>query len=140
MKKLSIPIALVCWLLPLLPAFADSGAIEEAVVRGYVEGIWREADEDKVRSGFHSSFVMHVLRDGEVVNVTLDDWLERLKLSGEGNADIRYELEILSHTGNAATVQVELYQGDTHRFTDYMGLYRFEDGWKIVSKIFHAHD
>lgn len=125
-----------------LPAFADSGteAIEEAVVRGYVDGIWREAREELVRSGFHPSFVLHVLQDGEVTNVSLDAWLERLDLTGERNPRVRHELEILSHTGSAAAARVEIYEGERHLYTDYLGLYHFDDGWKIVSKIFHAHD
>jgi putative lumazine-binding protein len=27
----------------------------------------------------------------------------------------------------------------THTFTDYLSLYRFPDGWKIVSKTFQPH-
>lgn len=125
-----------------VPAFADSVPedIEQAVVRGYVDGIWREASEEKVRSGFHPSFVMHALRDGEVTNVTLDAWLERLNLTGEGNPRIRHELEVLSHSGSAAATRVEIFEGERHLYTDYLGLYRFDDGWKIVSKIFYAHD
>lgn len=134
-------VSLVFVALLALPAFADPGteAIEDAVVRGYVDGIWRQADEQKVRAGFHPSFVMHVLRDGEVTNLTLDAWLERLDLTGEGNAQARYELEVLSHTGSAATTRVEIFEGERHLYTDYLSLYRFDDGWKIVSKIFHPH-
>lgn len=125
-----------------MPAFGDSVAesIEQAVVRGYVDGIWREASEEKARAGFHPSFVMHALRDGEVTNVTLDAWLEQLDLTGEGNPRIRYELEVLSHSGSAATTRVEIFEGERHLYTDYLSLYRFDDGWKIVSKIFYAHD
>ena len=42
-------------------------------------------------------------------------------------------------TGNAATVRLELYRDGKHAFTDYLSLYRFPDGWKIVSKTFQAH-
>ena len=39
----------------------------------------------------------------------------------------------------AAVVRLELYRDGKHTFTDYLSLYRFADGWKIVSKIFHVH-
>lgn len=29
--------------------------------------------------------------------------------------------------------------GGRHTFTDYLSLYRFPDGWRIVSKTFQAH-
>jgi hypothetical protein len=40
-------------------------------------------------------------------------------------------------TGNAAVVKVELYREDKMIFTDYLSLYKFEQGWRIVSKIYH---
>jgi hypothetical protein len=36
----------------------------------------------------------------------------------------------------AAVAKVQVYKGTTHFSTDYMLLYRFEEGWRIVSKIF----
>lgn len=32
--------------------------------------------------------------------------------------------------------KLNVYKGTTHFSTDYMLLYKFNDGWKIVSKIF----
>jgi hypothetical protein len=32
-----------------------------------------------------------------------------------------------------------LTRGGKHLFTDYQLLYRFDDGWRIVSKVFHSH-
>ena len=42
-------------------------------------------------------------------------------------------------TGSAAVARVELYRDFKHIFTDYLSLYRFDDGWKIVGKIFYQH-
>ena len=39
----------------------------------------------------------------------------------------------------AAVARIELSRGGKHLFTDYQLLYKFDDPWKIVSKIFHAH-
>jgi len=39
-------------------------------------------------------------------------------------------------SGNAAVVKLQVYQGETHFSADYMLPYRFEEGWRIVSKIF----
>ena len=80
-----------------------------------------------------------MLREGELVDVELDRWLERIGMDGDGNPDIRCDLQVLDQTGDAAVVKAEVYEGDRHRYTDYFGLYRFADGWKIVTKMFHSH-
>ncbi len=42
-------------------------------------------------------------------------------------------------TGSAAAVELELAQNGKRIFTDYLSLYKFPDGWKIVGKIYHRH-
>ena len=75
--------------------------------------------------------------------MTLEEWIARLE---KGNRErtgprpaIRHEFTGVDVTGNAATVRLELYRDGKHAFTDYLSLYRFPDGWKIVSKTFQAH-
>ena len=41
--------------------------------------------------------------------------------------------------GAAASARVEVFRDGKHTFTDYLLLYKFADGWKIVSKTFHTH-
>ena len=41
-------------------------------------------------------------------------------------------------TGKAAVARVELFRDGKHVFTDYLSLYQFADGWKIVAKIFQC--
>ncbi|MTI55653.1 nuclear transport factor 2 family protein [Geosporobacter ferrireducens] len=47
-----------------------------------------------------------------------------------------YELCILDNTDNTAVVKTDVYKGEIHFSIDYMLLYRLEDEWRIVSKIF----
>jgi hypothetical protein len=42
-------------------------------------------------------------------------------------------------SGSAACAKIELYQNKKKIFTDYLSLYKFSDGWKIVSKIYYRH-
>ena len=39
--------------------------------------------------------------------------------------------------GNIAVSKFEFYEGETLKYIDFLSLIRFEDGWKIVSKISH---
>jgi hypothetical protein len=49
------------------------------------------------------------------------------------------EFPLVEVTGTAAICKVELTRGGKLVFTDYLALYKFEDGWKIVGKSFYRH-
>jgi hypothetical protein len=119
-------------------------AVKAVVQSAYIEGVHAKGDAALMRAGFHPDFRMLVLRDGAMSAVTLDEWATRIEKgsrdrAGAARPEIRAEFPRIHVTGDAAQVQVELYRGGKHAFTDYLTLYRFADGWKIVSKIFQAH-
>lgn len=120
---------------------AETAAIVAAVDRAYVQGIHLDADAEKVRSGMHESFVMFVRAENGVNTVTRDQWIARLK-PREASAprpDVKADITVLDHTADAAVVKVALYRDGKQQFTDYISLYRFADGWKLVGKIFQRH-
>ena len=121
----------------------DRAAVEAVVKTAYVDGVHAKGDPALMRQGFHPDFRMLTLRDGTMTPVTLEEWIARLE---KGNRErtgprpsIRHEFTAVDVTGNAATVRLELHRDGKHTFTDYLSLYRFPDGWKIVSKTFHSH-
>jgi hypothetical protein len=128
-----------------LAAPPDESADVKAVVQSaYVEGVHAKGDASLMRQGFHPDFRMLVLRDGKMQAVTLDEWVGRLEARNKENPNapkpaIKAEYPIVDITGNAAVVRVELHRDGKHTFTDYLLLYKFPEGWKIVSKIFQAH-
>ncbi len=118
----------------------DEQAIKEVIVKAYVEGIYIKRDSLAVRKGFHEDFLMHVNADGHLIQAGLDMWLARLKLDGIENTNrIKGEFKTIDVSGNAATVRIEVFENSKHLYTDYFGLYKFADGWKIVNKIFYTH-
>jgi hypothetical protein len=142
MKMLLVAAALV------LPAYAvaadgDVDAVKAVVKSAYVDGVHARPDAAAMRAGFHPSFRMLVLKDGVVTPVTLDEWAARIEKGAaerKGPApEIRHEFTTVDVTGEAAVVRLELHRGGKHTFTDYLSLYRFPEGWKIVSKTFQAH-
>lgn len=145
---------LVCalFMLPTTSLLAQAGADLEAerqavmdVIRtAYIEGIHNERDADKARSGFHPEFNMLSLRNGEIARTTIQQWIEGIQRSLEGNPDppavpVRPEFTVVQVAGYAAIAQIDVFRGDTQIYTDFMSLYKFEDGWKIVAKIFYSH-
>lgn len=119
----------------------DAAAIRDVVNRAYVDGIHRQPDRAAIEAGFHPDFVMLVSSDGELIQVSLDMWLERMTFDGKPRPEkVEAEFTSIDVTGDTATARLEVTKDGKHIYTDYFGFYRFEDGWKIVNKIFQSHD
>jgi len=53
--------------------------------------------------------------------------------------ETRFEFPWVDVVGNAATARVDVYRGEDHIYTDFVGLYKVEGAWRLISKVFHAH-
>ena len=131
----------------LVPAIGHAASVDErqAVVKvvtdAYINGVHVSPDAAAMRRGFHPDFRMLVLSDGAMTAVPLEEWIARIeKSTGSGNRPkVTCEMPVVSVEGLAASVRVEIYRDGRHTFTDFLSLYRFADGWKIVGKTFHTH-
>ena len=141
-KLLALAAAAAALSVSLGAAEADVEAVKAVVKSAYVDGVHAKGDAALMRAGFHPTFRMLVLKDGAVTHVTLDEWAGRIEKGAaerKGPApEIRHEFTHVDVTGNAAVVRLELHRDGKHTFTDYLSLYRFPEGWKIVSKTFQA--
>ena len=117
----------------------DEEEIQAVITSAYIEGVHLNRDTEAIRAGFHPEFVMTILDDGGVINATLDQWVERIAASSPQEHEIEWEFENIDVTGSAAFVKLAVFEDGTQIYTDYMGLYKFDDGWKIVNKIFYSH-
>ena len=119
----------------------DKEAIQQVIEKAYIQGIHGYQDKETVKSGFHRDFAMLVLQDNALEKVMVDEWLARVEVMKTENPDLweaetRHTFELVDVAGYAAVAKLEVYKGTTHFSTDYMFVYRFEEGWRIVSKIF----
>ena len=94
--------------------------------------------------GFHEGFNMLSFRDNSIRPVPIEQWISGIQRSLERNPDppevpVRPEFAAVEVSGNAAVARIEVYRGERHLYTDFMSLYKFDDGWKIVNKIFYSH-
>lgn len=115
--------------------------IESVVKEGYIEGIHRRQDKALALKGFHKDFKMLVLNDKQIEQVDIDKWLDRIELLKEKSPELwqastDYKFKLLDNTCNTAVVKIDVFKGKVHFSTDYMLLYKIEEEWKIVSKIF----
>ncbi len=148
MKKFAAPFIFIAVLLLAVSSSAvagDEADVKDVIKTAYIEGVHIESSPEKMRAGFHPDFTMSVLRDDKIVKVSLDDWIGRMEAGNKEKKmdapkpNVTYEFPEVNVEGNAAVARVELHRDGKHIFTDYLSLYKFEDGWKIVAKIFHRH-
>lgn len=121
----------------------EVAAVKAVIESAYVQGIHIERNLDKIKAGFHPDFTMLILRDGQMSKMTIQEWMERIEKSKERNPDppaakVTHRFSMVNVEGTAAAVRIEIYRDDKHIFTDYMALYKFADGWKIVNKIYYT--
>lgn len=148
MTKRIVVFLAVASLLATTAAFAetadDDAAIKEVVDLAYVQGVHVDADPAKMRSGMHDSFIMFVRNGNEVTALTRDAWITRIE-AGKAQPKpspkpaIKADITVLDRSGDAAVVRVKLFRDGKQVFTDYISLYRFESGWKLVGKTFQRH-
>ena len=119
----------------------DQEAIMKVIEEAYINGIHGNQDLDKIKGGFHQDFAMLVLSNNNIAKVNVDEWLDRIAEMKENSPELwksrtSYDFELIDITRNAAVAKLDVHKGTVHFSTDYMLLYKFEEGWKIVSKIF----
>ncbi len=115
--------------------------VKRVIEKAYIQGIHVDQDEQKAKSGFHPDFAMLVLQKDNLDKVDVDLWLERVETMKADNpemwnAETTYTFDMIDIAGSAAMAKLNVHKGTIHFSTDYMLLYKFKDGWRIVSKIF----
>ena len=133
----------------IIPSSALAGdeeaAVRETIVNAYVNGIHIDRDVEAGKRGFHPAFTMfYKNRDGGVGTLTIDKWAESIAKKKKEEPDgppykVTYEIPMVDISGDAAVARVLIYRDGKIIYSDYMSLYRFEDGWKIVGKIYYTH-
>jgi hypothetical protein len=145
MKQIFISITAILCSVFALAQSSDDEVVKQVVTSAYVEGIQNNGSIDDIRKGFHPSFNMLRLTDNEIKPLPIEEWITAIeKRRAEAKPDakvIRTDAKFLNVdvTGNAAVVKLELSREGKKTFTDYIVLYKFSEGWRIVSKTYFRH-
>jgi hypothetical protein len=123
----------------------EIAAIRDVVITAYCNGAYNALDTASMAEGFHPEFaILGAAADG-LDRYTIGEWIaaieKRKSAPGFDIATAQRDCELLSIdvAGDAANVKMEVRRDGALMYTDYLFLLRFADGWKIVSKIYHAH-
>jgi hypothetical protein len=122
---------------------SDEEAIKQVITTSYIDGIQNGGSPEQIRKGFHPGFNMLRMMDNDLKPLPLEEWIINLEKAKAQNAPPKPKAEgkfiNIDITGTAAVVKLELYRENKKTFTDYLVLYKFAEGWKIVSKTFFRH-
>lgn len=130
------------------PAFSyaqadDNAAIQQVVTSAYINGIQNRGSIDDIRKGFHPSFNMLRLMNNEIKPLPIEEWIANIEKAKTNNDPAPPKAEgkfvNVDITGNAAVVELDLFRNGKRTFTDYLVLYKFSEGWRIVSKTYYRH-
>ena len=146
-------ILIVAVLLALLPFClnaqedVEKEAIKKVIQTAYVDGLQNKGPVADIEKGFHPGFNLLGLRNDDLTKWPIYSWIkyhenELKENPGPPKEDeiVTCKFPVIDITGTAAIAKIELYKGGKQIFTDYLSLYKFEEGWIIVSKIYFRHE
>ena len=139
---LSFVILLVAAAFATTDSASETEAVKEAIVEGYIEGIFIKGDPECVKKRWHEECDIVVFRDKKLQKLPASFFVEQLeKKSGPPMPDVKvtHEFEDVKVVGNAALAVVKVFLDGKQKYTDFMNLYKFDSGWKIVTKTFYSH-
>lgn len=142
MKK-TLLIFLLCCMPFALFAQSEEEAIIKVVQGAYIDAMQNLGDLELARQGFHPEFEMLLFRNGQMSKLHISEWMERVEQRKANPPatppNITGKFINVEITGTVAVVKLELYRNNNIIFTDYLSLYKFDDGWKMVSKVYYQH-
>jgi len=125
----------------------EQKAIKNVIQSAYVDGLQNKGPVADIEAGFHPGFDLLGIRNDELTKWPIYSWIDYHEKKLQENPEPPSEEErvtckypMIDVTGNAAIAKIELYKGGEKIFTDYLSLYKFEEGWKIVNKIYFRHE
>lgn len=124
---------------------SEKESIREAITSAYQEGIANQGNVEAIKQGFHAGFNIIGLNNSDGLwKYPIYTWIESVekrKENGEYPAKekVSFKYPVIDVVGNAAMAKVEYYKSGKLQYTDYLSLYKINDNWKIVSKVYFKH-
>ena len=122
----------------------EKETIKKLVLTAYVDGLQNKGDLDATREGFYPGFDLLIFKGFMIEKLPIYNWIKYAEMKKDKepeplaeNEITSCEFEFIDITKSAAVAKIHLFKGGKKIFTDYLSLYKFNSGWKIVSKIYY---
>ena len=123
----------------------DQSAVEKVIISSYFNGAFNDLDTESMKKGFHPDFAIFSAKGKQLAKYPIVTWIEAIekKKSDPGfdpkKAVMDCKIVNLDVTGGCASAKVEIHKSGKHIYTDYLSLLKFDDGWKIVAKVYQSY-
>ena len=123
----------------------DKADIERVITSSYFNGAFNELDTESMRKGFHPDFAIFSASGNKISRYPIDTWIKNIEKRKQApnfdpeSSKMDCKIAALDITGGSAAAKIELSKDGNMIYTDYLSLLKFEDGWKIVAKVYYAH-
>ncbi|MGD2091271.1 MAG: nuclear transport factor 2 family protein [Candidatus Aminicenantes bacterium] len=124
----------------------EKAAIKKVILSAYRDGIVNVGDVEAIKKGFHPEFNLLGLNKDKsgIWKLPIANWakdVEKRKKEGKypPKEKVSFKFLLVDVVGNAGFAKIEFYKGEKLAYTDFLSLYKFNDGWKLVAKIYHQH-
>ena len=127
-----------------LMAQSDEKDVKQVITSAYIDGIHNSGPVENIRKGFHPTFSMLRLMENNVKPLPIEEWIKnietnRVKQSNTPISKVEGKFISVTVAGTAANAVLEIYRDGKKIFTDNLLLYKFTEGWRIVSKTYYRH-
>jgi len=98
-----------------------------------------------MRNRFHPDFAIFSAKGNEISRYPIGAWIKGIEQRKKdpnfvpSQAEMDCKIASLDITGGCAAAKIEISKNGKMVYTDYLSLLKFDDGWKIVAKVYHAH-
>lgn len=147
MKKIAVILGLIIVVSITCFVFGanDKGEVEKVIKASYFNGAFNDLDTKAMRKGFHSEFAIFSAKGNDINRYPIDTWVKGIETRKQAaNFDAsrsKMDCKIVSIdvTGGCAAAKIEMSKNGNKIYTDYLSLLKFDEGWKIVAKVYHAY-
>ena len=142
--------ALVCALF-MVSGFAQTKVevekenIKKVILSAYIDGIHNKGEISQIEEGFLPGFNLLMLQRNRLNKLPIYNWIESSKARKAQNPvpfteeqKMKCEFLNIDVEGPAAVAKIKLSKAGKDIYIDFLSLYKFKEGWKIVSKIYYS--
>lgn len=125
-------------------SYDNAAAIEEVIREAYINGVYNEGYLLSVTQGFIPDFKAIIFEgNGQSRLESLQDWIDKTKeninsgnLPLQGPSAIDFKIINIQISDKIANVQLQFLKGGKLQHTDFIGMYHFPEGWKLVNMMY----
>lgn len=118
----------------------DRTVIEGVITESYLIPVYLSTNTEAIKKGFHEKFSLYDLQKGELSLLSRDEWIESILLANQQTQvkkkTYNWMFELIDIEEQTAMVKLRINENGTIKFVDYLTLYKFREGWRIITKQF----